>query len=66
MIMTNYPNQPIPPFVPGRAADGTDGVESVTDEETPVDPDVDANQVDSAEADRRAATDGTRDGTVEQ
>ena len=70
MTMTNSANQPIPPVVPRRAADGDaggiDDVEAFTDEETPVDPDVDASQVDSADADRRAATEGTKDGTVEQ
>ena len=30
------------------------------DEDAPLDPDVDADQVDSADADRQAATDGTK------
>lgn len=60
----------IPPIVPvpdGSASDGFDDVEPLAgDRDAPLDPDADADQIDSAAADERAATEGTRDGDLEQ
>ena len=61
-------NPHIPPVVPeGSQSDGFDDVEPlVGDGDAPLDPDADADQIDSAEADERAATEGTRDGDLER
>lgn len=39
--------------------------EVFSDGEEPLDPDIDPDQVDSAEADRRAATEGVKDGDLD-
>ncbi len=63
-------NAHIPPIVPvpeGSQSDGFDDVEPLVGErDAPLDPDADADQVDSAEADERAAREGTRDGDLER
>lgn len=65
--MTNAHIPPIVPVPEGSQSDGFDDVEPLAgDGEAPLDPDADANQVDSADADERAAREGTRDGDVQQ
>lgn len=60
---------PIVPIPHGAGVDGTEepladtGI--VDDGDHRVDPDLDADQVDSADADRRAATEGVKDGDAE-
>jgi hypothetical protein len=57
-------NPPILPVVPGEDRNENDDIDEAArlgGDEPPVDPDVDANQVDSADADRRAVTEGTKD-----
>jgi hypothetical protein len=68
MMMSNSPNQQIPPIVPRGDDDGVEGVDALEpfDDDAPVDPDADPNQVDSAEADVRATTEGTMDGDLER
>jgi hypothetical protein len=60
-------NPPIPPVVPGLLAGDDDDAVDRPDvlaggDDAPLDPDVDDDAVDSAEADERAATEGTLDG----
>lgn len=70
MTMSNSGTPPIPPIVPLAGGDGDDGLDEVSpfedDDDAALDPDVDADQVDSAEADVRASTAGTKDGDLER
>lgn len=69
MTMNSSGHPPIPPIVARGDDDGAEGVdhlEPFDDDDTPVDPDADANQVDSAEADVRASTEGTKDGDLQR
>ncbi|UNX56148.1 hypothetical protein MF406_08085 [Georgenia sp. TF02-10] len=62
--MTNTPNTPIIPpdeSRPGHFPADTDPLLGGDDDDQPLDPDRDENQVDSADADRQAATEGTLD-----
>ena len=72
------PSQPIIPPVIGESADAADaqdadvqaaeGLEpdpAIRDDDRPLDPDLDDDQLDSAEADARAATEGTMDGDAD-
>ncbi|MCP2636162.1 hypothetical protein K0817_006215 [Microbacterium sp. HD4P20] len=56
-------SQPIPPIVPPEDGDDDLGVDdaALTDADGPLDPDLDEDRIDSAEADERAATEGTLD-----
>jgi hypothetical protein len=68
MTMNSSGHPPIPPIVPRRDDDGAEGVDNLEpfdDDDAPVDPDADPNQVDSAEADVRASTEGTKDGDLD-
>ncbi|MET0674053.1 MAG: hypothetical protein ABWY37_11230 [Microbacterium pygmaeum] len=66
--MTNPANPPIPPVPIGdRDEDAIDGPDIITEavdpldpDDQPLDPDLDDDQIDSADADRRAATEGTK------
>lgn len=59
--MSNMPGMPlIPPNDENREAVDAD-LEFAEGTDGSLDPDVDADQVDSAEADRRAVTEGVRD-----
>jgi hypothetical protein len=51
----------------GERSPLTDDAGAVMDDadDRPLDPDLDDDKIDSAEADRRAATEGTADGTVD-
>jgi hypothetical protein len=71
--MTNPSNAPIPPLVPHRDERGEDVDFTDVDagfaldplapsDDEPLDPDRNADQVDSADADERAAAAGTKDG----
>jgi len=70
MTMNSAGGQPpIPPIVDRREDDGAEGIDDVEpfdDDDAAVDPDADANQVDSAEADILASTEGTKDGDLER
>lgn len=73
-------NNPIPPVLPpvgdepdddgmqnadAQAVEGHDTDPTARDDDRPLDPDLDDDQVDSAEADARAATEGTMAGDAD-
>jgi len=63
--MSSTPTPPVVP-VPDDDDEPADTLVDVGDGERPLDPDLNDDMVNSAEADRRAATEGEVDGSDEQ